>query len=293
MPPQEGPRPQPQAPQENRETGEWKGFRQEITGLERSLGPRPPLPENPTDEELDRLARQTRERRVFTSFHELHRSNEIVSRRQAIQYAADLERPERRATFQRESYIAASQAATYSEDIAETTQFVAGSLRNYELCQDILIALPAADRTRLNQSRAQAVLYMRALHTATDERVHFANVSWLNMQIREQLAPPQEQRRPEVIAALRTQRDAMLASLPEASRRLQVENPSPAQRLAIQTHATDMERRIMRIVAGQERIESVPEGIVPQQLYLDVLQARYTQIQEEQKRMVESGALRE
>ncbi|MBP9750862.1 MAG: hypothetical protein KBC95_03375, partial [Candidatus Peribacteraceae bacterium] len=156
MPPQEGPaeRPVDATP----EAVEWTRFRGEISGLERALGPRVPLPEAVTDAELLRLA--TPATTPVTSFHEVTRNNQIAYQRAAIEHAANLDRPADRGRFNRESYIVSSQAATYCESLSEATAFVTNSMRNYEACQDMISTLPGPVRTTLEGKRRQASLYM-------------------------------------------------------------------------------------------------------------------------------------
>ncbi len=264
---------------ETAETREWTAFRAELSGFERSLGARAPLPDNPTDLQLDALAEGTRRQVVFTSFHELNRGNEIVYRRAAIQHAADLEAPARRNRFNRESYIVSSQAALYCESLSEVTQFIANSMRNYERCQDVIATLPAPVRTTLEGKRRQSGLVMRALRTSCDERVAFANARQVIALIAEEQAGAN--RGPEV-ARLTVMRDAALAQL-SAESRTAINSGNVA---TMRTRANVLERDIIEIAAGRKRIEGVDEGYLPTYLYLDVLQARYTQIQEQEKALI-------
>ncbi len=284
MPPQEQPQ-QPQAPAENRETPQWTEFRQEVAAFGRALGPRPPLPENPSDLQLQGLLNESRNRATITSFNELNRGREILFRSTAIRHAADMEDPQNRNRFNRESYIVSAQAATYCEDLSNITDFIAHSMRNYELCQDIIVTLPAAKRTQLETKRAQSVLFLRALRAATEERVAFANVRNAYQVLAAERAKPEGQRDNARILQFTTVRDTAMDKLSPASRAVFL-NAGPDQANAIRTQATTLERKIIGIAAGTERVPGVDAGWLPTYLYLDVLEARYTQIQDEQKAFI-------
>lgn len=283
MPP-ERPGDAPAAAPETAEVREWTAFRSQLSGLERSLGARVPLPNNPTDLELDALAADTRRRIVYTNFHELMRSNEIYNKRGAIQHAADLENPERRVRFNRESYIVNSQTGLYYEALSEVTQFVADSMRNYEACQDVINTLPAAARTPLEIKRRQSTTYLQSLQRSCDERTAFANACQAVVLMQEERAGPN---RAAEIARLTTIRDEAMGRLSAESRAVaNVANPTPAQLGAMRTRANVLERDIIDTCSGTKRIEGVDAGWLPTYLYLDVLQARYTQIQDQQREFV-------
>lgn len=284
MPPPEGP--QPQAPAENRETPQWIEFRQEVAAFNRALGPRPPLPENATDLQLQGLLNESRNRVTITSFNELNRGREILFRSTATRHNADLQDPANRNRFNRESYIVSAQAATYCQDLSEITGFVSDSMRNYELVQDLIVTLPQAKRTQLEAKRAQSVLFLRALRAATAERVAFANARNAYLMLAAEQAKPEGQRDAARIAQITARRDEAIALLSPASRAVLVLNPTPEQLNAIRTQATTLERKIIGIAAGTERVPGVDAGWIPTYLYLDVLEARYTQIQDEQKAII-------
>lgn len=284
MPPQE--QPQPQAPAENRETPQWIEFRQEVAAFGEALGPRPPLPENATDLQLQGLLNASRARVSISNFNELNRGREILFRSTAIRHAADMEDPQNRNRFNRESYIVSAQAATYCEDLSNITEFIANSMRNYELYQDVIVTLPQAKRTQLEGKRAQSVLFLRALRAATNERVAFANARNAYLMLAAERAKPEGQRDNNKILQLTTARDEAMDKLSPASRAVLMENPTPAQLNAIRTQATNLERKIIGIAAGTERVQGVDAGWLPTYLYLDVLEARYTQIQDEQKAII-------
>lgn len=276
-------------PAETGERNEWEAFRHEISGLERTLGPQVSLPENPTDEELQKLAESTRERVLVTNFNELTRANEIAHKRYAIQQAANLERG---VAFDRESYIASMQAATYCEGLGYIGQFIADSLRNYELCQDIIVALPPEQRKILEGKRRQSTVFIRMLRQAMDERMRFTNIRQVMGLLAEEQARVPDQRRQDVIDRLTKQRDDILPTLSDDSRKIaNITNPTPEQVDAMWRHANALERRIIGIASGTERVEGVDQGFVPTTLYLEVLQARYQQIQTAQKAMVDRGEL--
>ncbi len=282
MPPE---RPAERPAEATTEAAEWARFRGEINGLERALGPRVPLPENPTDAELLRLA--TPSSTPVTSFHQVTRNNEIAYKRAAIEHAANVERPADRERFDRESYIVSSQAATYCESLSEATQFVADSMRNYEACQDVINTLPAPARTALGAKRQQSSLFLQALHQATEERTNLAAARQLVGLVAVEEARVGEARRPAEITRLTTARDAVLARLPVESRNVvRIAAPNAEQMQAIRLRTNAVERRIIGILAGTERVEGVDAGWLPTYLYLDVLQARYTQIQDQQRDFV-------
>ncbi|MBP9750320.1 MAG: hypothetical protein KBC95_00565, partial [Candidatus Peribacteraceae bacterium] len=192
-----------------------------------------------------------------------------------------------RGRFNRESYIVSSQAATYCESLSETTAFVTNSMRNYEACQDMISTLPGPVRTTLEGKRRQASLYMAALHQGVEERTNLASARTLVALVAVEEARVGEARRPAEIARLTTARDAALARLPVESRNVvNIAAPNAEQMQAIRTRANTIERRIIGILAGTERIEGVDAGWVATRLYLDVLEARYTQIQDQQRAFV-------
>lgn len=278
MPP-EGP-PSAERATEEHESSEWPTYSRGSLELQRRLGTRTPLPENLSDTDLSQLLRQSEEQVLRSNFHELTRFNEVLWRYKATQYAADLEDPQRGKKFDREEFIAANQLVTYNEALSEVTQYLADVLYNHELLQDLITSLPLESQRALEVKRNQASRYMAALRQAIDERVAFANAWKIQDTLGKQLP---EDRKQELLRA-QAEQTKMLS---QRSR----EMLDAKDVVGIEGQANTLEARIIRIAAGQEKIESIEDGFLPQHLYLEILKHRYTQLIEAQKTFVKGGGL--
>lgn len=256
-----------------REGSENREFSLHVQALDRSLGTDIPLPEEPSDEELLSLMQETKERGTITGFTELMRANEIVYKRKAIQHLADLESEQlRNQPFLSEEYVVASQLGTYFEGVEESVRYMSDSLKNYEAITDFIAALPAEAQTKISEERTMATIYISGLTRALDERTAYANARKLQSDI---ARDPQNQE-------LKTTYEAMLTSpvlSPESKTALQ---GTPRDAVL---HTAELDKKILRILEGTEPMEGVRKDFLPQHMYISALQARYTQLLEEQKRL--------
>ncbi len=281
------------SPEEVKESTEtWRDFRQEQQHLQRSLGTRQQFPEEPTEVSLLRSIQDLRGRQVVTGFHELTNANRVHWTRRGLQFAGDLAKPERSKTFHPEEFILSQQLATYNVSLTEITQYISTIGEHHEHLQDLIAALPIEDQRTVAKKRKQSVVYMRALTGAINERVAFANVWRLDQTIAElnenlKTNPndePTKKRRDEFVAARKQQFDRLS---PMNQRVLTV-----GVQDGIKDQANALEARIIKICAGKEKIEGVDDGFLPQTLFIDILQMRYTQLIKAQSDFVRDGGLR-
>ncbi len=260
------------------ESRDSRDFDLRVQALDRSLGLPIIVPENPSDAQLLSIVEPVNSRSSVNGFTELMTANEIVYKRKAIQHAADLESDElRNQAFKSEEYIVANQLGTYFEGVEASVRYMSDSLRGHSSYSDIVAALPADAQTRIAGQRVQASLYISSLTRRLDERVAFANARKLQFSIAKN--PDDE--------TLKTQLTAVLqhpALSPESKSALE----PGSKTAALWTAALD--KNILRTLEGTQTVDGVDAGFLPQHIYIEILQARYTQLLEEQKRLVRGKA---
>lgn len=260
------------------EATESREFDVKIQGLDRALGNPLPVPDNASDEQLLSLTKPANDRGAVTGFTELMRANEVVYKRKAIQHAADLGSGQiRTQTFNSGEYVVASQLGTYFEGLEESVRYMSESLKDHAALSDIIAALPKAAQDKIAGRRMQASLYIASLTRSLDERVAFANARKLQFAMAKK---PDDQ-------ALKTQYEAVLKhpALTEESKSALQSTPQTAG-----DWTANLDKTILRVLEGTQPIDGVDQGFLPQHIYIDVLQARYTQLLEEQKKLVRDKA---
>lgn len=255
------------------ETSEFREFSLRTQALGRSIGADLTLPDEPSDQDLLDVLQHTNERGTVMSFTELMRANEIVYKRKGIQHLADLESEQfRDQYFLSEEYIVAQQLGTYFEGVEASVRYMSESLKNHETIADFIVALPAESQAKIGEQRTMASLYVASLTRTLDERTAFSNARKLQFAISQNSDDQVLQKQYEAILshpALAPESKAALEGAPRGS--------------VLRT--AELDKKILRLLAGTEPVESVQQAFLPQHMYIDALQARYTQLLEEQKEL--------
>lgn len=278
---------QEQEPERTPTLDEWVLYRASVDTLDTSIGEPVILPETPpTEQELQALVERFRTQGSVNGFLEMAASNEIMAKSAAIEFAADAEAEGiRTSTFNRGEYIVAQQMGAYYEGLGEAMVYIRDYMARYENIQDMIAVLPEADRARIETLRTQSKTYMLKLSSLMDERVKYFNTRGTIRALQKQGALQGEElqnRISEIVNA---------SGLSDEGKQALLGTPQ-----AMSQYAYTLEKSIILHAAGkkevtddQGKVTLEDEGFYPQELYMEILKSRYTQILEMQKEIVRAG----
>lgn len=274
-------------PERAAEQDEWAVYRASVQALDTSMGESVVLPQTPpTEQELQALMLKFQTQGTVSGFLEMTAANEVMAKSAAIEFGADAESEgPRESAFNRGEYIVAQQMGTYYEGLSSAMTYIRDYMARNESVQDMIAVLPEADRVKVEELRTKSKMYMLKLSSLMDERVRLFNT-------RAAIRVLQKQGQLQG-AALQTRIDEIIAAsgLPDEGKEAVSGGAETMSR-----YAYTLEESIILHAAGQRKVTDAEgkvtledEGFYPQQLYLEILKLRYTQILEMQKDIVRAG----
>jgi hypothetical protein len=260
----------------------------------------PPLPERPTDLQLQEYFRSARERAVYADFRDLFRTNEAFAKEKAIQLEADIRRRGvllRDLDQRKAELIVANQTITYCQYLPEVAEQLISCAELFDQeFAELLPTLPPNERQKLVEQRRQTIRYLRALKDAMHDRVHYASIINLDKKIAELSTMPAQAEEVKRLQQVRADlvkllspatRETLERETPLREQYLRAGNEEERRRIFVEisrlrsTHKFDLDRKIIDILKGNPEgkpIEGAPKDFLPQRMYLQVIQLRYNQL---------------
>lgn len=251
-------------------------FRQALDGLQKTAGvEQTPLPENPTEQDLNVAERALTGDTFFESFSEQFRSNEIMHRRNAMQREDQLHNAPEITPALKTELITVNEAITYHEYFPMIVRDTTDIMRRYATVRATMQSIP--NQFRIGEE--QADLYLAALNAALQERIAYANTL---------LADGKLARNVGDVKQLTQLRDSYRGSvaLSETSRKALAGSEADKWR-----QGNALNQRIIALLAGGAHVPGVDKGFLPQMLLIDLLKYKYEEIFAEEKKVVNDPTL--
>ncbi|OGJ62669.1 hypothetical protein A3C37_02765 [Candidatus Peribacteria bacterium RIFCSPHIGHO2_02_FULL_53_20] len=273
------PEKQQQAVPENHEAREATPFSPELRSLGRIVGEPPkPLPESPSTEELTQLESENVSDHAFSTFNEQYRNNAVLYLRGSLDRTAALRDEKRKDSVNVPEFVVVNQVSAYHEYFANAVNHTVSLMQRYEqLRAQTPIVTP-----EIEKGEGVARLYIASLDRSIRERVAFANVLLIDGHLAQHFGNEAE---------LLKQRDVIIASINTPETR---DSHAALLNGSLQDkwkRGNDLNQRIIDVLAGRGKTEGVPEGFLPQKLYLDLLTHRYKKFLELQESVARDPVL--
>lgn len=241
-----------------------------LDGLAKIAGPvQPPLPQRPSQKDLEEEERKLTSDNVVESFSEQFRVGEIQHRRNALQREGTIRISKNPSEDDRKELIIVNQAATYHEYFPAIVHDTVDLMRRYEQARAQSPVVPP----ELVKGEAQSKLYLKELTSALRERVAFANV----LLIDNKLARNVQMREKYLVSS----------DLGENSRNALTNSNFDVK----WRQGNALNQRMIDILSGSAKIPGVDEGFLPQRLYIDLLKFQYEESLKEERKVTKDVKL--